>query len=63
MYEVTKTDQIGFDIGSDDLLQHRLRGSRSFTLPSGWDLSTYAESTIDDQLLTFSLGLYLQWSF
>jgi hypothetical protein len=63
MYEVGFHEQAGFTEAVDDVLQHRLRGSREFHSASGWDLSLYAEGRIWEDEGSAILGLYLQRSF
>ena len=63
MYEVGFHEQAGFTEAVDDVLQHRLRGSREFHSASGWDLSVYAEGRFWEDEGSAILGLYLQRSF
>jgi len=63
LYEVAQNDQEGFAADQDNFTQHRLRGSRSMTWVSGWDLSFYLESLLWADEDSWSLGLYLQRSF
>lgn len=62
-YEYTKVDEVGFDLDNDDLTQHRVRGSHRLPIGNDWDLATSAESVLDDELVSFNFGVYLQWSF
>jgi hypothetical protein len=63
MYEIGFHEQVGFTEAVDDVLQHRLRGSREFHSASGWELSLYVEGRFWEDEGTAILGLYLQRSF
>ncbi|MFT5051235.1 MAG: hypothetical protein ACI8QZ_002646 [Chlamydiales bacterium] len=63
LYEAAQNDQHGFAADTDNIIQYRLRGSRTLTWASGWDLSVYAESFLWADEDSWSLGLYLQRSF
>lgn len=62
-YELSLHDQDGFDIGADDLVLHRLRGSRSYHSPVGWSLSIYTEGIVDDSEPALAFGAAYQQSF
>jgi hypothetical protein len=62
-YEIADMHQIGFSDDRDDILQHRLRGSRDFELGRGWRISLYGEGRLWDDEDSWSLGGYLQKTF
>ncbi|MEM6993719.1 MAG: hypothetical protein AAF721_24610 [Myxococcota bacterium] len=62
-YDVSQREQKGFEAFNDDLVQHRLRASRSFHTASGWDVSFYAESVFQDQADAYAFGFFVQRSF
>ena len=62
-YEIADMHQLGFSDDRDDILQHRLRGSRDFELGRGWRISLYGEGRLWDDEDSWSLGGYLQKTF
>tara|TARA_R110002126_G_scaffold12416_17_gene54063 strand:- start:7446 stop:9209 length:1764 start_codon:yes stop_codon:yes gene_type:complete len=62
-YDVSIRQLKGFDAANDDLVQHRLRGSRSMYTAGGWNLSVYGQGLLQDHADTLSLGFFLQRSF
>ena len=63
LYEAANHHQNGFQSGTDDILQHRFRISRSAYYDSGWSITTFAEGRVWDENLSWSLALQLQKSF
>ncbi len=62
-YEFGFHDNAGFTEERDDVVQHRLRGTRLFVLPSGWNISAFVEGQLWDDEGAWSLGFYAQKSF
>lgn len=62
LYEISTIDHDGFDPDSDDLVQHRLRGSRVYHAPKGWDLSLFGEAVVADDV-SVTLGFHLAHGF
>lgn len=62
-YEVSNSDQDGFDANNDDIPAHRLRASHDFNTSSGWDLSVYADASVWDNDVGAAAGFFLHRSF
>lgn len=62
-YEVANHRLQGFPSDRDDLIQHRLRGSRSIHTDSGWSVELWAEGHLFDEELAFVMGFHVQRSF
>ena len=59
-YEVRHEHKHGFPNDADDLLQHRLRASRSFTMESDWDVTLHSEARLWDDEFSWSVGFFMQ---
>jgi hypothetical protein len=62
-YELAHHHNQGFGNDRDDILQHRLRGTRDFGLVHGWRVSCYVETMIWDDEGALMLGAYVQKDF
>lgn len=63
-YEYAAHDQEGFESDVDDIVQHRLRGSREFRTSGGWDVSVHLQTLLwDEDEDSWSFGFYIQKSF
>ncbi|MFO1053120.1 MAG: hypothetical protein U1F36_12980 [Planctomycetota bacterium] len=62
-YEIANHHLAGRDANADDLLQHRLRVSRSLFLDAGWSLSFHGDVVLWDDDLSYALGFFVQRSF
>ncbi len=62
-YEIRQNDVTGFENDTDDLYQHRARGSYEFFRASGLSASVTGEAQFQDREDQFFLGLFLQRSF
>jgi len=62
-YEYSLHHQHAFPDNLNDIQQHRFRVSGGLYLPSGFDISFYAETRVWDVEFTWVLGLALQKSF
>lgn len=62
-YEWSTIHQTGFLDESDDSIQHRFHGSRTFVATGPLSVSLYGTLTLQDIDNIYSAGLYLQWSF
>lgn len=63
LYEVSNFHYNGFTAERDDLLQHRVFGSRSFALDAAWFLTLQGGAQLFDSDTAWSAGFYLQRSF
>lgn len=62
-YEFTNHNQRGFSSDSDDIYQHRLRGSVGWRPSSAWSLSAYLDGIDRETESSAALGVFLQWHF
>ncbi len=62
-YEWSTIHQTGFDDASDDSIQHRFHGSRTFVTTGPVSVSLYGTLILQDIDNIYTAGLYLQWSF
>lgn len=62
-YELANHHFDGFATNRDDLLQHRVFASRSFTLDAAWSLTAHANAHFWDSDSAWSGGFFLQRSF
>lgn len=62
-YEWSAIHQTGFLDDSDDSIQHRFHGSRTFVTTGPLSVSLYGTLTLQDIDNIYTAGLYLQWSF
>jgi hypothetical protein len=63
LYEISDQRQDGFTEDFDDIVQHRVRGSRDFRFGPAWRLSVYAEGYYWNEDPAASAGFFLQRSF
>jgi len=63
LYDVAEHRLAGINDDQDDLIQHRLRVSGTFFVASTWDISCYAETTLYDEEISWSIGFNLQKRF
>jgi hypothetical protein len=63
LYEVARHHYRSIADDRDDLYQHRLRYSRTFSSASNWHSTLYAEGRLWDEESSFSVGFYLQRRF
>lgn len=62
-YDIGEHRLSGINDDQDDLIQHRLRLSGTYYVASTWDFSCYAETTIYDEEISWSIGFTLQKRF
>ncbi len=62
-YEIAHHRMAGFDDDRDDLIQHRLHGTKSMFTSGGWSVSLFAEAHLFDEELAFTAGFHVQRSF
>lgn len=63
LYEFANHHLAGRPPDGDDLLQHRLRASRSFAFDSGWNLAFHGDLVLWDDDFAYGLGFFVQRSF
>jgi len=63
LYDISEHRLTGINDDQDDLIQHRLRISGTYFVASTWDISAYAETTIYDEEISWSIGFTLQKRF
>lgn len=63
MYELRQNDVLGFDLGNDELIQHRVRGSLDMYSSGGTSASLNVEAQLQDLEDQVFIGLFLQRSF
>jgi hypothetical protein len=63
LYEIANHHFDGFTADRDDLIQHRVYGTRTFDLASLWQITAHAGAHLWDDYVAFHAGLYAQRSF
>ena len=63
VYELANHHENGFDDDFDDIVQHRIRASRSQSFGNGWYFSVFGQGHIYDDENAWTVGLNLEKSF